>query len=152
MVLGDFNHDGKVDIATSSNQLALGNGDGTFESPVPILESPPVLGFTWLAAGDVNNDGWTDLLATQPFLGSASSRAASVSDRENWRNIVAAFSRAVASTLSKTAHVVHSDIAVFYSSEGTSLKLPAPARCPRLRLPLNSGLLARKKTVLKTFG
>jgi hypothetical protein len=65
MVLGDFNHDGKVDIATSSNQMLLGKGDGTFQAPVPILANPPNLGFTWLAAGDVNNDGWTDLSATQ---------------------------------------------------------------------------------------
>jgi hypothetical protein len=66
LVVGDFNHDGKLDVATSSNQLALGNGDGTFQAPVAILANPPDLGFNWIAAGDVNNDGWTDLLATQP--------------------------------------------------------------------------------------
>jgi uncharacterized repeat protein (TIGR03803 family) len=49
----------------SSNQLALGNGDGTFQSPVAILPDPPELGFSWIAAGDVNNDGWTYILATQ---------------------------------------------------------------------------------------
>jgi hypothetical protein len=65
LVLGDFNHDGKVDFATSSNELALGNRDGTFQSPIAIIPNPPPLGFTWIAAGDVNNDGWTDLLATQ---------------------------------------------------------------------------------------
>jgi FG-GAP repeat len=27
LVLGDFNHDGKPDLATSSNLRALGNGD-----------------------------------------------------------------------------------------------------------------------------
>ncbi len=69
MVLGDFNHDGKVDIASSGNQLAFGNGDGTFQQPIPILDNPPDQGFTWIAAGDVNHDGWTDLLATQPFIG-----------------------------------------------------------------------------------
>jgi hypothetical protein len=62
LVFGDFNHDGKVDVATSSNQLALGNGDGAFQSPVSILASPPS-GFTWIAAGDMNNDGWTDIMA-----------------------------------------------------------------------------------------
>jgi hypothetical protein len=30
VVLADFNHDGKLDFATSGNLLALGNGDGTF--------------------------------------------------------------------------------------------------------------------------
>ena len=66
MALGDFNHDGKPDIATSSNQMALGNGDGAFQPPTWILADPPNLGFAWIAAGDLNNDGWTDLMATQP--------------------------------------------------------------------------------------
>jgi hypothetical protein len=66
-VLGDFNRDGKVDVASSTNEMALGNGDGTFQSPGPIIANLPYLGFNSIAAGDVNNDGWTDLLATQGF-------------------------------------------------------------------------------------
>jgi hypothetical protein len=65
MVLGDFNHDGKPDVATSSNQLALGNGDGTFQAPVSIVANPPPTGYAWIAAGDVNNDGWTDIFAVE---------------------------------------------------------------------------------------
>jgi len=64
LVLGDFNHDGKLDFADSSNQLALGNGDGTFQAPVAIVSDPPTEGYSWIAAGDVNNDGWIDLLFT----------------------------------------------------------------------------------------
>jgi hypothetical protein len=63
VVIGDFNHDGKVDVATSANQLAHGNGDGTFQSPVPIVANPPT-GFSWIASGDVDNDGFTDLVAS----------------------------------------------------------------------------------------
>jgi len=64
LVLGDFNGDGIMDFADSSNELAIGNGDGTFQPPVPIIANPPT-GFGWIAAGDVNNDGYTDLLATE---------------------------------------------------------------------------------------
>ena len=60
--MGDFNHDGKLDFATSGNLLALGNGDGTFRTPVPIVPSPPAGGFASIAAGDLNNDGETDLV------------------------------------------------------------------------------------------
>ena len=65
MVLGDFNHDGKPDFADSSNELALGNGDGTFQSPVTINPAPPYPGYSWIAAGDLNNDGWTDIVGVE---------------------------------------------------------------------------------------
>jgi len=60
---GDFNHDGKVDVAvtTNSNHVAvlLGNGDGSFQSPVfyDVEEGPQDL-----AVADVNRDGHPDLL------------------------------------------------------------------------------------------
>ena len=62
IVLGDFNNDGKLDVATSDNLLALGNGDGTFQTPVPFVPNPPTDGFFYIAAGDINGDGWTDLV------------------------------------------------------------------------------------------
>src|SRR6202044_3482276 len=62
IVTGDFNHDGKLDVATAGNQLALGNGDGTFQAPTSILANPPAAGLSWIAVGDVNNDGWPDLV------------------------------------------------------------------------------------------
>ncbi len=64
LVLADFNNDGKLDFATSDNLLGLGTGDGTFQTAVPFISNPPSSGFSGIVAGDVNNDGWPDLVLT----------------------------------------------------------------------------------------
>jgi hypothetical protein len=57
-VTGDFNGDGKKDIATSYGQLLLGNGDGTFRLGTAILQEGQQPG---IAAADFNHDGKLDL-------------------------------------------------------------------------------------------
>jgi hypothetical protein len=65
--VADFNHDGKLDIACPANpdligqgvEVAFGNGDGTFGTPVSY--PTPAVGFTVLT-GDVNGDGKLDLI------------------------------------------------------------------------------------------
>ncbi|MGA3127889.1 MAG: VCBS repeat-containing protein [Candidatus Korobacteraceae bacterium] len=59
---GDFNHDGKADLAVTNDtgdtvSILLGNGDGTFTASVPVAAA--ALGS--IAAGDFNGDGWPDL-------------------------------------------------------------------------------------------
>jgi len=66
LALGDFNHDGNLDFATSGDLIAYGNGDGTFQTPVPIYPGLPG-NLTYIIAGDLNNDGWPDLIIDDDF-------------------------------------------------------------------------------------
>src|SRR4029077_1447129 len=62
LLFGDFNHDGKLDLAASDVggvSILLGNGDGTFKAAIPTAAS----NFTNLATGDFNHDGKLDLAA-----------------------------------------------------------------------------------------
>ncbi|HXM63381.1 MAG TPA: VCBS repeat-containing protein [Terriglobales bacterium] len=63
--IGDFNADGKLDVAlpTSTNSvpsttILLGNGDGTFQTPLVFPDPANVA----IATGDFNNDGKPDLV------------------------------------------------------------------------------------------
>ncbi|MGH9708808.1 MAG: FG-GAP-like repeat-containing protein [Candidatus Acidiferrales bacterium] len=68
IVAGDFNGDGKIDIAVTETYFVavyLGNGDGTFGTALncgfPSFTAPPIL-----AVADVNNDGLIDLAVLIP--------------------------------------------------------------------------------------
>jgi len=65
VVAGDFNDDGKIDLAISNKydgtvSILYGNGDGTFQQQALIaVGSGPAA----IAAGDFNGDGKTDLIS-----------------------------------------------------------------------------------------
>jgi len=62
---GDFNGDGKPDLAAALNQggvgVLLGNGDGTFQTAV---NYPAGSNTAWVAVADLNGDGKLDLAVT----------------------------------------------------------------------------------------
>jgi VCBS repeat-containing protein len=66
VVLGDFNGDGKLDIATTNQDTAsigilLGNGAGSFGAPSTLFAQNP----TSVTTGDFNEDGKLDLVVGQ---------------------------------------------------------------------------------------
>ncbi|HEV2380406.1 MAG TPA: FG-GAP-like repeat-containing protein [Terriglobia bacterium] len=66
VVVGDFNGDGFADLAVASNvqiwvSVLLGNGDGTFQSPMSHEAGTYPTG---VAVGDFNGDGKLDLVAS----------------------------------------------------------------------------------------
>jgi uncharacterized protein (TIGR03437 family) len=67
VVVGDFNNDGNQDIAVAGSagiSVLLGNGDGTFRSPLGVI-LPPAVQFNYasrhLVTADFNADGKLDL-------------------------------------------------------------------------------------------
>jgi hypothetical protein len=68
VVVQDFNGDGIPDLAVSENgpaiRVLLGNGDGTFTVKSTIAPTEPGTGVEFIAAGDFNGDGITDLVVS----------------------------------------------------------------------------------------
>jgi hypothetical protein len=55
----DFNQDRKMDLLLTPGGILLGNGDGTFQAPLPVPQSNP----TMAVVGDFNHDGQLDFAA-----------------------------------------------------------------------------------------
>ncbi len=74
LVVGDFNGDGKADVAVANEisgtvSVLLGNGDGTFQPAVPYaVQNHPL----YVVSGDFNGDGIPDLAVTNEYSNSVS--------------------------------------------------------------------------------
>ena len=76
LAAGDFNGDGKLDLALTTALapqvlVLLGNGDGTFQTPISSADGEGFQtgGEGFLAVGDFNGDGKTDLFLTSDYGG-----------------------------------------------------------------------------------
>jgi len=71
VTVGDFNHDGKLDLVAAVDifnlVILLGNGDGSFQPPVSILQSNGSI--SYLESLDVNGDGNLDVLVSDGGTG-----------------------------------------------------------------------------------
>lgn len=68
-ILADFNKDGHLDVAVTGNRYALGNGDGTFQTPRTLVNMEQGPNLDILVAGDFNRDGALDIAVTKISFG-----------------------------------------------------------------------------------
>jgi FG-GAP-like repeat/FG-GAP repeat len=83
VLAGDFNRDGHIDLAIGfvvdayatqpQYEVLLGDGSGAFPStltpPLVVNNSDSALPTDWMALGDLNNDGYLDVVTTVAFGG-----------------------------------------------------------------------------------
>ena len=147
IVAGDFNGDGRPDLAVSGYPgstgstvyILLGNGDGTFQAPTSAIADASV---STLAAADLNGDGKLDLVLTSSFvqiyLGNGDGTFSNVSNYVGNSNFLAP---AIADfDLDGKPDIAYGDVVFLGNGDGTFLGIPTGVLPPpqSLQLPATS--------------
>ena len=103
--LADFNGDGKLDLSVGLIVMS-GNGDGTFQPPVPFGEF-----VDHVVAADLNADGKMDLIAEEPFPNGVSTLISDSPGRLPTLTVVSAASSAKQAVMGNLASAFGSNLA-----------------------------------------
>ena len=150
-VVGDFNHDGKLDLVTVGSlnppgaglgiQFFAGNGDGTFAAGVATAFAGNT-GYTAPVAVDLNHDGFPDLVLGRFFTQSGDTLGVFGNNQDGTFGVVASGAASPNTTLSIGSYPNTASQSIlagsFYAQGGTDLAVVDAGSTPGVYLVKNT--------------